>query len=109
LREISVDKKGIRVAALPLALRLTAIAGWAQLKDISPPFNLGVAGAIPMILIEDVHGGGTHIENLIGGTVFVIVNVAFFYLLLHSALVKAIGSRPPDETTESSGHFNLCT
>jgi hypothetical protein len=65
-----------------LAITFTLIAGWAALRDVSPLFYLGLVGAVPLILITGVHGGGTSVENTIGGTVFVIVNFAFYYVVL---------------------------
>jgi hypothetical protein len=35
-----------------------------------------------MILIEGPHGGGSHVENIIGGTVFIVVNVTFYFFIL---------------------------
>jgi len=71
------------------AVVLTLAAGWAGLKGISfALFCLGIVGAIPMILIEGVHGGGTHIENVVGGVVFVVVNVLFYYFVFNWILAK---------------------
>jgi len=44
-----------------------------------------------MILIEGVHGGGNHTQNMIGGGVFVIVNVVFYYFLLQWLLARIFG------------------
>ncbi len=41
-----------------------------------------------MILIEGVHGGGAHLENVIGGIVFVVVNVLFYYLVFNWMFAK---------------------
>ena len=72
-----------------LSLSLTLIAGWSGLKGISfALFCLGIVGAIPMILIEGVHGGGTHVENIIGGVVFVVVNILFYYFVLQWMLTR---------------------
>jgi len=66
---------------------LTLIAGWSGLKGFSfALFCLGIAGAIPMILIEGVHGGGTHGLDIIGGVVFVVVNFSFYYFVLRWVL-----------------------
>ena len=72
-----------------LALLLTLVAGWSGLKAFSfALFCVGIVGAIPMILIEGVHGGGTHVENVIGGVVFVVVNVLFYYFVLRWMLAR---------------------
>lgn len=46
-----------------------------------------------MILIEGVHGGGTHAENVIGGVVFVVVNVLFYYFLFQWVLGRMFNRR----------------
>lgn len=72
-----------------LALLLTLLAGWSGLKGTSfALFCLGIVGAIPMILIEGVHGGGTHVENIIGSVAFVFVNFMFYYVVLRWALAR---------------------
>ena len=72
----------LRVCAAVLAVMLTLASGWAALKDTSIVLvYIGIVGAIPMLLIEGVHGGGTHAENMIGGLVFVLVNVMFYYFV----------------------------
>jgi hypothetical protein len=77
-----------------LALALTSIAGWAGLKGFSfALFCLGIVGAIPMILIEGVHGGGTHAENIFGGVVFVLVNFIFYYFVLRWTLGRVFRIR----------------
>lgn len=69
------------------ALLQTLVAGWSGLKGFSfALFCLGIVGAIPMILIEGVHGGGTHAENMIGGILFVVVNVLFYYFVFQWVL-----------------------
>jgi hypothetical protein len=77
-----------------LALLLTLVAGWSGLKGFSfALFCLGIVGAIPMILIEGVHGGGTHLENMIGGVVFVVVNIMFYYFVLQWVLARMFRMR----------------
>jgi len=72
-----------------LAVLLTLVAGWSGLKGFSfALFCLGIVGAIPMILIEGIHGGGTHVENMIGGLIFVVVNVLFYYFVLQWVLAR---------------------
>ena len=71
-----------------LAVMLTLAAGWAGLKGTSFLLAcIGIVGAIPMLLIEGVHGG-THVENMIGGVVFVLVNVMFYYFVLRWVLAR---------------------
>jgi hypothetical protein len=71
------------------AVLLTLATGWAALEHTSIVlFYIGIIGAIPMILIEGVHGGGTHTENLVGGVVFVVVNVVFYYFVFKWILAK---------------------
>jgi hypothetical protein len=82
----------LKLWSASLAALLTSVAGWAGLKDISPLFYLGTVGAIPMILIEGAHGGGTHVENTIGGIVFAIVNVLFYYFIFHWLLGRRLSS-----------------
>lgn len=75
-----------RLWAALLALLVAALAGWGGLSDAWPLtllFFLGIVGAFPMMLIEGPHGAGTHVENIIGGTVFVLVNAAFYYFLFY--------------------------
>ncbi len=82
-------RKQLKVWSFSFAVVLTVAAGWAGLKHASIVlFFLGIIGAIPMILIEGVHGGGTHIENAIGGSVFVVVNVLFYFLVFNWVLAK---------------------
>jgi hypothetical protein len=77
-----------------LALLVTLVAGWSGLKAICLPlFYLGIVGAIPMILIEGVHGGGTRAQIIIGGVVFVSVNVIFYYFVLHWILARVFRMR----------------
>jgi hypothetical protein len=74
-----------------LALLLTLASGWSGLKGISfALFCLGIVGALPMILIEGVHGGGSHEQNMIGGAVFVIVNFIFYFFVFRWALARFI-------------------
>jgi hypothetical protein len=71
------------------AVVLTLAAGWAGLRHTSIVlFYMGIIGAIPMILIEGVHGGGTHNENVVGGVVFVVVNILFYYFVFNWMLAK---------------------
>jgi len=74
-----------------LAVLLTVLAGWSALKDISPLFYLGTVGLIPTLLIEGVHGGGTHVQDMIGGAVFIVVNIVFYYFVFHWVLARASG------------------
>lgn len=71
------------------AVTLTLAAGWAGLKHTSIVlFYMGIVGVIPMILIEGVHGGGTHTENVVGGVIFVVVNGLFYYFVFNWMLAK---------------------
>ena len=82
-----------------LALTLTLAAGWSGLKGVSfALFCLGIVGALPMFLIEGVHGGGSHQQNMIGGAVFVIVNFMFYFVVFRWALARFI------RTTGAHGH-----
>jgi hypothetical protein len=77
-----------------LALLVMLVAGWSGLKAICLPlFYLGFVGAIPMMLIEGVHGGGTRAEDIIGGVVFVSVNVIFYYFVFHWILARVFRMR----------------
>jgi len=77
-----------------LALLVTLVAGWSYLKGISVAlFCLGIVGMIPTALIEGVHGGGTRAENIIGGIVFVSVNVMFYYFVFHWILARVFRMR----------------
>jgi hypothetical protein len=85
------------------ALLLTLVAGWSGLTGFSfALFCLGILGAIPMIMIEGVHGGGTHAENMIGGAVFVVVNFLFYYFgprwLLGRMFRMADGHKPGNQS-----------
>src|SRR5438445_722099 len=81
----------LKVWSLFFAVVLTLAAGWAALKHTSLVlFYMGIVGAVPMILTEGVHGGGTHAENMIGGTLFVVVNVLFYYLIFNWTLAKLL-------------------
>ena len=87
------------------ALLLTLFAGWSGLKGISfSLFCLGIVGAIPMILIEGVHGGGSHAENIFGGVVFVIVNVLFYYFAFQWMLRRVFSSGAGAGTAAKSKH-----
>ena len=83
----------LKVWSFLLAIALTIVAGWAALKDINPLFYLGTVGLIPTLLIEGVHGGGTHTQNLSGGIAFVVVNVLFYYFVLQWVLARIFGMR----------------
>lgn len=79
----------LKLWSFSFAVVLTLAAGWAGLNHTSVVlFYMGIIGAIPMILIEGVHGGGTNTENVIGGAVFVVVNVVFYYLVFKWILAK---------------------
>ena len=81
----------LKLWSLFFALMLTLAAGWAGLKHASVVlFCTGIVGAIPMILIEGVHGGGTHAQNVVGGVVFVAVNVFFYYWVFKWTLAKLL-------------------
>jgi len=82
------------VCSLLLAIVLTVVAGWAALKGINPLFYLGTVGLIPTLLIEGVHGGGTHTQNVSGGVAFVVVNVLFYYFALRWVLAHIFRMRP---------------
>jgi hypothetical protein len=75
-----------------IAILITLLAGWSALRDIDPLFYLGLVGTIPLMLITGVHGGGTHVQNLIGGTLFAIVNFAFYYAVCSWLAKKWWGS-----------------
>jgi hypothetical protein len=84
----------LKLSSSFLALLLTLVAGWSALKGLSfALFCLGTVGAIPMILIEGVHGGGTHAENIIGGVAFVLVNFLFYYLVFRWVFARIFGMR----------------
>ncbi len=91
-------QKQLKLWSCFFAVALTLAAGWAGLKGTSLTlFYVGIVGAIPMILIEGVHGGGTHVENIIGGVVFVFVNVMFYYFVLKwilALIFRMAGNRP---------------
>ena len=46
-----------------------------------------------MALIEGVHGGGTRAEDIIGGFVFVSVNIMFYYFVFHWILTRVFRMR----------------
>jgi hypothetical protein len=74
---------------------VTLVAGWSGLKGISVAlFCLGIVGMIPMFLIEGVHGGGgTRAQSIIGGIVFVSVNVIFYYFVFRWILARVFRMR----------------
>jgi L-lactate permease len=77
-----------------LALFVTLVAGWSGLKATwLPLFYLGIVGAIPMALIEGVHGGGTLAQDIAGGFVFVFVNVIFYYFVFRWILPRIFRMR----------------
>jgi hypothetical protein len=81
------------LTALAIAIVITFIAGWAGIRDIRPLFYLGFIGAVPMMLITGVHGGGTSLQNAIGYTVFVLANAAFYYYIVRWSIGCAIDGR----------------
>lgn len=86
-------KTQFRVWPFLSAVILTLIAGWSGFTGFSfALFCLGIVGAIPMILIESPHGG-THVENIIGGAAFVVVNVLFYYFVLNWVLARMFRAR----------------
>jgi hypothetical protein len=69
---------GLMIAALALAL----LCGWGTLHFIDTFFYLGFPGAIAMMIVSGgPHGPNSHLQGVIGGVAFVIVNAVFYFFV----------------------------
>jgi hypothetical protein len=75
------NKPGKRLKLLLLATALSLIALWGVLRDIVPLLYLGLIGGYPMLLVNGLHGGISPGRDVIGYSVFIVVNTAFYYVI----------------------------
>jgi hypothetical protein len=73
-------KNGRTWILLLTALAMSLLSGWGGLHFIGPLFFLGFPGGVAMyFVIGGAHGPSSHIQGILGGFTFVIVNTVFFY------------------------------
>jgi hypothetical protein len=62
------------------ALSTSLLCEWGALHFIAPLFYLGFPGGIAMlIVIGGPHGPANHIQGVLGGISYVLVNTVFFF------------------------------
>jgi hypothetical protein len=71
-----------RLGLAAICVAIAFAAGWIGLKWY--PFGiwfiyLGIAGAIPFLLLNGVHGDTEGVAGVVGGVLFVLVNAAVYY------------------------------
>lgn len=71
---------------LALATVFSLLALWGVLGDIIPLTYFGEIGGVPMLLINGLHGGRMPVIDTVGYTVFVAVNIVFYYALFSGAI-----------------------
>jgi F0F1-type ATP synthase assembly protein I len=61
---------------------LSLLCGWGALHFVLPLYLLGFVGAFAMVVvIGGPHGPDSHIQGVVGGIVYVIVNAVFFFYI----------------------------
>ncbi|HEY6445155.1 MAG TPA: hypothetical protein VIY53_01745 [Acidobacteriaceae bacterium] len=78
-----------RSFALVVAVIVACISAWGAIHFVSPLFYLGFPGAMAMIVITGAHGG-TKVQEIIGRSLFLIVNAGVYYFLIRFCIQRLL-------------------